>query len=90
LVSPEASYNGYTGQVSAGVQNKLNHRLLRATFERGETRILPPDNKTRDENYEIVQEKLKERFERLELEAEEKLKEAEEKARQAAAAGNGN
>lgn len=90
LVSPEATYNGYTGQVSAGVQNKLNHQLLRATFERGETKLLPLDTKTRDENYEIVQEKLKERFERLELEAEEKLKEAEEKARQADAAANGH
>ena len=82
LVSPEARYNGYTGQVSAGVQNKLNHKLLRATFQRGESIPLPIDNKTRDENYEIVQEGLKLRAERLELEAEQKLLEAEEKAQQ--------
>jgi len=82
--SPDAVFNGYTGEVYAGEANKLRHRLPRATFNRGLTQTVPLDPNTREMNYELVQEKLTERAERLALEAEEKLLEAEKKAKEEA------
>ncbi len=82
--SPDAVFNGYTGEVYAGEANKLRHRLPRATFNRGLTQTVPLDPNTREMNYDLVQEKLTERAERLALEAEEKLLEAEKKAKEEA------
>ena len=82
LNSPDAVFNGYTGEVYAGESNKLRHRLPRATFSRGLTQTIPLNPNTREMNYELVQEKLTERAERLELEAEEKLLEEQKKAAQ--------
>lgn len=76
LVSPDAAIPGYTGLLQATPDNRISNRYVRSTFTRGEPQPLPENTNTREMNYQLVQEKLEARAERLAEEAKLRLEKA--------------